>query len=152
MTRSRIVIGLVSIPVLAAGLTAWLSMGDVEAVGQIAQHPACDPAKTGCPAGVCCGDFTSQTSGGCSTEQCCPGSETYCSGHERVPSDFPSVRIDGSGFCLVAAPNEVTYCRHFECEGSLLCPVGDCTASVELHYVTKGHPPVEGAPCLIAQQ
>ena len=88
-----------------------------KAVG--APPPAPDPANEpgACPEGQFCGKQDGFATG-CSTETCCGGGQTYCSGFARTSSAFLKYKsASENGTCISFDGLEVTVCTYIVCTG-----------------------------------
>jgi len=139
------VTGAVIISIVATGLLVWFAIPHVRADdgGGGGKASVCG-ATPGCPEGVCCGQITSQTAGGCTAKGCCEGSDLYCSDSEsRTPADFPKAAITGNGCCLVPGESLQVRCTERECGGTAyMCGSGTCNDTGDPLGTKKyAHPP-----------
>lgn len=145
MKRTTNVAEVVVIPLVVLGLVVWFSISDPSA--HAGPETACAHVEP-CSHNICCGDISSSTAGGCTGKGCCEGTDYYCESSEsRTPRNFPKVRVDGSGCCLIAEQSPIPYCEELGCEGGTLCSEGNCTEIAWSPTVISIHPPKCGVPC-----
>lgn len=144
MKRALKITGGAAISMVTLALIAWFSISDTQADGDPPGGPECQAATSGCDPGICCGQITSQTAGGCTPKGCCEGSDLYCSASEsRTPENFPKVAITGNGCCLVPGEDLQTRCTRRECDGTAyMCGSGTCNDTGDPQGTPlRAHPP-----------